>query len=285
MARTRKGKTGLEWLLEKGLPATEDGSAGAVVPEPSDAHANGAADVDAALAFLDKVPQPIASTVEAKPPAEAAFALDDEPTPPPRGDAKRGLDAVANALARGEAPKKPAESQRGADAPADESKPAPESWQTAPTTKRPATPPSPDAEPIVPPAEDPLAAVTAKHRKAVATGRSTRGHPRARATFEARFKKGSDAIAAAGRNVSMGGFFVETTKMLPDGEVFQAQLVFPDRKLSVIAEVMWCTLGDAENLERFPPGMGCKFLDVDDRDVPFLQGVIDASLAGGGEVP
>ena len=96
-------------------------------------------------------------------------------------------------------------------------------------------------------------------------------------------KKGSDSATESGRNVSTGGFFVETKKLLPEGEVFQAQLFFTkkERKLSVIAEVMWVTAGDPENLDRFPPGMGCKFLDVDERDAPFIQGVIDEALAAG----
>lgn len=282
MAGTRKGRTGLEWLLEKELPAnTENGSAGEAVPAAPDAPPNGsAADVDAALAFLDQVPQPIASTVESKPPADAAFAFDDEPTPPPRADAKRGLDAVANALALVDPPDEPQ--------PPEIAEPAEEPRRAEPIPEASTEIAEEDAaeeEPSPPPVEDPLAAVTAKHRKAVTSGRSTRAYPRANAVFETRFKKASEALTGRGRNVSMGGFFVETTKMLPDGEVFQAQLVFPERKLSVIAEVMWSTTGDPENLERFPPGMGCKFLDIDERDAPFLQGVIDASLARGGAVP
>lgn len=123
-------------------------------------------------------------------------------------------------------------------------------------------------------------AALAAHRKAVASGRSTRAHPRVNVAFDVRYRKGAEQVIAKGRNVSVGGFFVETAKLLPEGEVFQAQLVFEGpRKVSVIAEAMWGSGGDPENPERFPSGMGCKFLDVDDKDVPFLQGLVDAGLA------
>lgn len=284
-AGTRKGRTGLEWLLEKEPPANaENGSAGDAVPEAPVAPASGSgADVDAALAFLDQVPQPIASTVESKPPADAAFSIDEEPTPPPRGDVKRGLDAVANALLQADPPPKPEEEPATSEA-ATADVAAAADVEVVADAAEPEAPAKAEPSPETPIA-DPLAAVTEKHRKAVSSGRSTRAHPRAHAVFEAKFKKASDSVVGRGRNVSRGGFFVETTKTLPDGEVFQAQLLFPERKLSVIAEVMWSWAGDPENPERFPPGMGCKFLDIDERDTPFLQGVIDASLARGGEVP
>lgn len=127
---------------------------------------------------------------------------------------------------------------------------------------------------------DDAAAALAAHRKAVASGRSTRAHPRARASFEVRYRKGAEQVVGKGRNVSTGGFFVETAKLLPEGEVFQAQLLFEGpRKMSVIAEAMWISAGDPENPERFPSGMGCKFLDVDDKDIPFVRGIVDAALS------
>ena len=42
----------------------------------------------------------------------------------------------------------------------------------------------------------------------------------------------------------------------------------------MIAEVIWLSAGDAENPTRYPPGMGLKFLDVDDKDLPFLDGLL-----------
>ena len=118
---------------------------------------------------------------------------------------------------------------------------------------------------------------------APAKARDLRTQPRAVIVFEARYKKGSEAIVGHGRNVSRAGMFVETKKFLPDGEVFQLQLVFAEpnsRRLSVIAEVIWASLGDPEDLARHPPGMGLKFLDVDDKDVPFLVSLLPAKKSG-----
>src|SRR5437870_3222469 len=53
-----------------------------------------------------------------------------------------------------------------------------------------------------------------------------RAHRRATVPCEVRYKKGSEQISGRCHSLSLGGFFVETTKFLPDGEVFQAQIVF-----------------------------------------------------------
>ena len=304
MAGKRKGRTGLEWLLEKGSPkkAEENGSDGAAAPAAPDAPV--ASDVDAALALLDLPPAAPASTVLSKAPAESSLALDADAAAPRSGEPnRRTLDPVANALAMVDAPtaKTPAarspEDKDGVEAKG--AKPI-GSADAAAASDADAAEPSAviaedsaadDDEPSLPPAaaavESETSAAVAAHKKALSSGRSTRAFPRVFASFDVRFKKGSDAATASGRNVSIGGFFVETKKLLPEGEVFQAQLFFPkrERKLSVIAEVMWATAGDLENLDRFPPGMGCKFLDVDERDLPFIQGVIDEALAAGGTVP
>lgn len=114
---------------------------------------------------------------------------------------------------------------------------------------------------------------------------NSRAHPRAKVTAEIRFKKGSEQISGRCVNLSMGGFFVETTKFLPNGEVYQAQIVFPsesgNRRLAVIAEVIWATQGDPADPQAHPSGMGSKFLDVDDKDRPFLKEQIDKALAAG----
>lgn len=109
----------------------------------------------------------------------------------------------------------------------------------------------------------PSAAAADMHRK----NANRRTSPRVKVTFEVRYKKGSEQITATGANVSLGGFFFETKKFLPLGDVFQAQLVFPvhaNRRLAVIAEVIHA--GD--------DGIGAKFLDVDDKDRPFLAELV-----------
>lgn len=321
VAGKSKGRTGLEWLLEKGLPkkAEENGSAGAAAPAAPDA--TGLSDEDRALALLDVSPgTPAASTVLSKAPAASSLALDADTSHPSTADSpanKRGLDAIANALALEEpVSEEDAAKARTSRMPAARKPDEPEGVKAKAAIPTPPPPPADekeeeaapsaaieddhsggDEEPSLPPAEPPAplpttpttadSAAIAAHKKAVLSGRSTRAFPRVNVPFEARFKKGSDAVTASGRNVSIGGFFVETKKLLPEGEVFQAQLFFTqrDRKLSVIAEVMWATMGDPEDTERFPPGMGCKFLDVDERDAPFIQGLIDSALAAGGGTP
>lgn len=336
VAGKRKGRTGLEWLLEKGLPekAEENGSGGAApAVAPDDAPAS---DVDGALAMLDLPPAAPASTVLSKAPAASSLALDSDTTAPRSGEPnKRTLDPVANALAMSEpapppkneiatemeapsAAEKTTKSRAASSADAetttksraaksDDVDPSLAKTAKSPAARSPeekdgvqakrAVPVEPEAladdedgdagdEPSLPPAapaKGPEPDAVLAHRKALSSGRSTRAFPRANVPFEVRFKKASDSATGNGRNVSIGGFFVETKKLLPEGEVFQAQLFFPkrERKMSVIAEVMWATSGDPEDPERFPPGMGCKFLDVDERDTPFVQGVIDEALAAG----
>ena len=162
----------------------------------------------------------------------------------------------------------------GVPVPPSEEKPEP--WQVQPVTEIRAPAP---AVLDTPPKGSATVAPSTK------SGRDNRVHPRAPVACEVRYKKGGEQIVAKGRNVSMGGFFVETTKYLPTGDVFQAQIVFPDetggaKRLAVIAEVIWATAGDPGDLAKFPPGMGAKFLDVDDTDKPFLKSKIDAALGG-----
>ena len=107
-----------------------------------------------------------------------------------------------------------------------------------------------------------------------------RAHPRATvAPFEVRYRKGSEQVVARGLNLSISGAFVETTRFLPVGDVFQAQAVFADgRRLAIIAEVIWGTNGDDE--KKTPAGLGVKFLDVDDKDLPYLKDLVAAASAG-----
>ena len=104
-----------------------------------------------------------------------------------------------------------------------------------------------------------------------------RAHLRAKvAPFEVRYRKGSEQVVAQGRDLSVGGAFIETTRFLPIGDVFQAQAVFADgRRLAIIAEVIWGTNGDTE--KQLPAGLGVKFLDVDDKDVPYLKDLVAAA--------
>lgn len=105
-----------------------------------------------------------------------------------------------------------------------------------------------------------------------------RTHPRVKVPFEVRYRKGSEQVVAKGINLSIGGAFFETTRFLPIGEVFQAQAVFPEgRRLAIIAEVIWGTNGDEEKKQ--PPGLGVKFLDVDDKDLPYLKDLIAAATS------
>ena len=123
---------------------------------------------------------------------------------------------------------------------------------------------APDAKGVVPAAPE----------SAASKARDLRAQPRAVLQFEARYKKGSETVLGIGRNVSRAGMFVETKKFLPDADVFQLQLFFAEphnRRLSVIAEVIWASLGDPDDPARHPAGMGLKFLDVDDSDVVFLK--------------
>lgn len=151
---------------------------------------------------------------------------------------------------------------RESDAPAASSPPAPEAPSAPARTVAPA--PVPAAEP----AREPTRSKTKTDKRA---------HPRAKvAPFEVRYRKGSEQVVARGLNLSVSGAFVETTRFLPIGDVFQAQAVFADgRRLAIIAEVIWGTNGDPE--KQTPPGLGVKFLDVDDKDVPYLKDLVAAS--------
>lgn len=330
MSGTRKGRTGLEWLLEEPPAPSPEGDPAAGTPASPPPSAPEPFDVGGALEGMELAP-----SVDSPPPAGIlGLPLPEarpSPATPPGAAPAGSADEVAGALAVAEAAlheaakttdeaadavadrligKFPAAGANGraAAAPAVSMGQAIAAAEAAVRAAARATDAaaddvaedlivrgaSRDARPEPAPEEVDLAAPgstkanvspgLASHRKAVTSGKSTRAHPRAEVRFEVRFRKGSDGLVAAGRNLSMGGFFVETTRLLPEGEVFQAQLVFParaGRKLSVIAEVMWGTTGEPEDLERLPPGMGCKFLDVDDKDAPFIQEVVDEVLAKG----
>lgn len=123
-----------------------------------------------------------------------------------------------------------------------------------------------------------MEAPAAPVEKPAKSKKEKRTHPRVKVPFEVRYRKGSEQVVAQGIDLSIGGAFFETTRFLPIGDVFQAQAVFPDgRRLAIIAEVIWGTNGDEEKKQ--PPGLGVKFLDVDDKDLPYLKDLIAAAAA------
>ena len=295
MAEGRKGKTGLEWLMDERAPASAGGAAEpapAPAPEPTD-------DLDDLLAGLDPKDTPAADRVVSRAPAELSLTLgspkNGNHAPAAKRDGSRA-DAVANALAVAEAAMK--EAAKATDDAADFVADALLDNDDEPAALSPAVralleddddapkPKAPPAEPIPPPPQeakkpDPVPAASTAGtppKKSGYTG--TRAHPRVLVRFEVRYKKGAEAVVAFAKNLSLGGFFVATNKFLPLSEIFQVQLVFADhgnRKMSVICEVIWSSAGDPDDLENFPAGMGCKFLDIDDKDLPFLAEVVEGA--------
>lgn len=101
----------------------------------------------------------------------------------------------------------------------------------------------------------------------------SRRHSRRGVVFDVLFERGEEHVPARGSNLSRSGMFVATRRALPKGDVVSAILQVEHREIKVIAEVVWSRPNDPTALDE-PPGMGLKFLDVDESDADFIDALV-----------
>lgn len=78
-------------------------------------------------------------------------------------------------------------------------------------------------------------------------------------------------------NVSTGGVFIETVKILPVDTHLQIKFKLPtmERVISCAARVAWTNDSDAPKKPALPPGMGIQFLDLSHDDMHAIRIFID----------
>ncbi len=84
------------------------------------------------------------------------------------------------------------------------------------------------------------------------------------------------------RNLSEGGMFIQTSNPRPVGTCvyLEFSLKNGDELVRVKAEVVW-TRSLEESNDSNPPGMGLKFLDMDERTKGIIQRALDYHAAKG----
>lgn len=86
-------------------------------------------------------------------------------------------------------------------------------------------------------------------------------HPRTRGRLRARFGTTTLDRMAYTNNVSLSGAFVKTNNVLRPGTTIQIELEFPDRKLTLWAQVVWAKRVPAQMAHILPCGMGVRFIN------------------------
>jgi uncharacterized protein (TIGR02266 family) len=78
-------------------------------------------------------------------------------------------------------------------------------------------------------------------------------------------------------NVSSGGLFIETSKILPVDTLLMIKFKLPDVEtaISCKARVAWTNEADAPKKPSFPPGMGIQFLDLTQDDMHAIRMFVD----------
>ena len=91
------------------------------------------------------------------------------------------------------------------------------------------------------------------------------------------FIKASSIKASTG-NLSIGGLFVNTDAPLEKGEKFLLDLTLPDvsQPISINCKVAWVRAGNDES--EGPPGMGVKFVEMDETDEKTLTQYLNNEL-------
>ena len=101
----------------------------------------------------------------------------------------------------------------------------------------------------------------------------SRRHNRKPFRFDVLFERSGEQVLARGSNLSPGGMCVATRRGLPKGEVVSATIQVEHREIKIIAEVVWARNDDPTSLDT-PPGMGLKFLDIEDTDAEFVRTLV-----------
>jgi type IV pilus assembly protein PilZ len=99
--------------------------------------------------------------------------------------------------------------------------------------------------------------------------------PRAPIELKVDYKKLNSFFADYTKNISKGGTFIKTKKMLPLGTRFRFKLTVPGRPapFELNGEVVAATASGAE------PGMGIRFVWAEDRDRSAFEGIVEKLMS------
>ncbi len=78
-------------------------------------------------------------------------------------------------------------------------------------------------------------------------------------------------------NLSRGGMFLITTNPLKEGTELNLRFSLPGARkpIEVIGEVLW--VRDENDLSNLPPGMGIRFLRIDEEDIKQIGDFVEES--------
>ena len=87
----------------------------------------------------------------------------------------------------------------------------------------------------------------------------------------------SDLVTDYSINISTGGVFIETTKILPEGTEVMVKFCLPnvDTLMVTRARVAWTNEPGAFKKTSLPPGMGLQFLDLSLEDMHAIRTYLD----------
>ncbi len=113
-----------------------------------------------------------------------------------------------------------------------------------------------------------------------------RAEPRVLAAFEVRYRSVNEVVTAYTRDVSRGGLYVATTRLLPVGAVVRLHLQMPEgSELRVVARVAYALDEKDTTGHDRPPGMGMELLDIGGTPVADEIARFLARVAPGSELP
>jgi uncharacterized protein (TIGR02266 family) len=92
-----------------------------------------------------------------------------------------------------------------------------------------------------------------------------------------------DVLSDYSINLSTGGVFIESTRIMPEGTELTVKFNLPDSDIIIVANarVAWTNNPGMLKKEALPPGMGLQFLDLSLEDMHLIR----SSLENGKFVP
>lgn len=75
-------------------------------------------------------------------------------------------------------------------------------------------------------------------------------------------------------DISEGGVFVATHQISPIGTEFMLCLILGEEKLEIASKVVWIRGVDSSSISGQEPGMGLKFIDLDERSLSVITAFI-----------
>ena len=87
----------------------------------------------------------------------------------------------------------------------------------------------------------------------------------------------SDLVTDYSINISTGGVFIETTKILPEDTAVIVKFCLPDADTLIVtrARVAWTNEPGTFKKASLPPGMGLQFLDLSLEDMHAIRTYLD----------